>query len=77
MKDKEHRKEELANIRNLKVADLESRITEVREQLMWLRVKRGGEQTEKPSNIRKFRHTLARLNTVLREKQIEAKEKTE
>ena len=67
-KDKEYRKEVLANLRDLSLEDLKRQAGETTEELFWMRFKNNAGQLDKPYTLRLVRQKLARLNTILREK---------
>jgi large subunit ribosomal protein L29 len=58
-----------SELRELKVEDLRQREKELAEQLFSLRIQAVIGQLEKPSRIRAVKRDLARVLTVLREKQ--------
>ena len=57
-------------IRNLSTEDIQAKIKETREELFNLRFQQATANLEKPSRIRELRHQLARLKTVLREREL-------
>ena len=60
----------LANeIRELSVGDIESRIRDLEEERFRLKFRKGTEQLEDPLRVRMIRKDIARLRTILREKQ--------
>jgi large subunit ribosomal protein L29 len=64
--------EVLTELRGLPVEDLQSRATEIDEQVFRLRIQRAIGQTEAAHKMRPLRRQLARLKTVLREKGVKA-----
>ncbi len=58
-----------SELRELKVEELRSRETDLVEQLFALRLQKVTGQIESPSKLRTTRHDLARVLTVLTEKQ--------
>jgi large subunit ribosomal protein L29 len=56
-------------IRDMGVDDLNSRLAELREELFNLRFRNGLKQLDNPLKIREGRREMARLLTVLNEKQ--------
>ena len=62
----------LAELRGLPVDDLQSRATEIDDQVFRLRIQRAIGQTEAGHKMRPLRRQLARLKTVLREKGVKA-----
>lgn len=59
------------DIRNLTTTELEKEIKETKEQLFNLRFQLATGQLEETANIRKVRKTIARLKTIVREREIE------
>ena len=68
MKDFKHRKESLANLRNLHGEELAKEEADLIEQKFWLDFKRRSGQTEGVMTLRKVRRALARVKTLLRER---------
>jgi large subunit ribosomal protein L29 len=64
--------EVLTELRGLPVEDLQSRATEIDEQVFRLRIQRAIGQTEAAHKMRPLRRQLARVKTVLREKGVKA-----
>ena len=60
------------NLREKTVADLQVREGELAEQLFALRLQKVVGQLEKPAKIRNAKRELARVLTIIREKQSEA-----
>ena len=58
-----------SEIRELSDADLESRIRDLEEEQFRLKFRKGSEQLEDPLRVRLIRKDIARLRTILREKQ--------
>ena len=58
-------------IRNLTTEEINKKIKEAKEELFNLRFQQATGNLEKPSRIRELRHEVARLKTVLRERQSE------
>lgn len=56
-------------IRDLPDAEIEDRIVQAREELFRLRFRSATQQIEDPSLIRKLRRNIARMKTILRERQ--------
>ena len=63
---------ELDELRQMNPADLRVKEREVREEIFRLRLKLRTNQLENPANYRKARKELARLLTVIREKEPQA-----
>ena len=58
-------------IRNLTTDEILAKIKESKEELFNLRFQQATGNLDKPSKIKDLRHTVARLKTVLREREIE------
>ena len=58
-------------IRELSTKDINDKIVSAKEELFNLRFQQATGSLEKPSRIRELRHEVARLKTVLREREIE------
>ena len=58
-------------IRKLSTEEINKRIAESKEELFNLRMKQATGSLENPSRIRELRKTVARLKTILREREIE------
>ena len=58
-------------IRELSTKDINEKIVSAKEELFNLRYQQATGSLEKPSRIRELRHEVARLKTVLREREIE------
>ena len=56
-------------IRDLAPAEITTKLRETREQLLQLRLKRQTGQVEKTHELRTLRKDVARLETILRQKQ--------
>jgi len=56
--------------RNLKVEELKNKIRESKKELFDLRLKQSTGALEKPSRIHELRKNIARMNTILREKEM-------
>ena len=61
-------------IRNLTTEEINNKISECTEELFNLRFQQANGSLEKPSRIRELRKTVARLKTILRERELEEKE---
>ena len=62
-------------IRELTTEQIVAKIKENKEELFNLRFQQATGNLEKPSRIRDLRHDVARLKTVLRERELEEKGK--
>ena len=58
-------------IRKLSTEEINKKIAESKEELFNLRMKQATGSFENPSRIRELRKTVARLKTILREREIE------
>ena len=56
-------------IRELSTEDINAKLKETKEELFNLRFQQATGNLEKPSRIRDLRHTVARLKTVLKERE--------
>jgi len=61
-------------IRELATEEIIAKIKESKEELFNLRFQQATGNLEKPSRIRDLRHTVARLKTVLRERELNDEE---
>ena len=59
-----------SEIRKLTTEEINKKIDECKEELFNLRMKQATGVLEKPSRIRDLRHTVARMKTVLREREL-------
>jgi len=64
-------------IRNLTTDEIIAKIKESKEELFNLRFQQATGNLDKPSKIKDLRHTVARLKTVLRERELEELGKAE
>ena len=60
-------------IRELTTEEIVAKIKECKEELFNLKFQQATGNLEKPSRIRDLRHTVARIKTVLRERELEEK----
>ena len=58
-------------IRKLSTEEINKKIAESKEEIFNLRMKQATGSLENPSRIRELRKTVARLKTILREREIE------
>ena len=56
-------------IRELTVDDLRARVTEIEDQIFRLRIQKSMGQLEAPGKVREVRRDLARIKTILLEKE--------
>ena len=59
-----------SEIRELSNEEINAKLKESKEELFNLRFQQATGNLEKPSRIRDLRHTVARLKTVLREREL-------
>lgn len=59
------------DIRKLSTEDINKKIAECKEELFNLRMKQATGMVENPSRIKELRKTVARLKTILRERELE------
>ena len=57
-------------IRELTTEEINKKLVEAKEELFNLRYQQATGNLEKPSRIKDLRHTVARLKTVLREREL-------
>ena len=60
----------VAEIRELSTEEIQKKLVETKKELFNLRFQQATGNLEKPSRIRDLRHTVARLKTVLREREL-------
>ena len=61
-------------IRELSTEEIQKKIVETKEELFNLRFQQATGTLEKPSRIRELRHTVARMKTVLKEREVNEQE---
>ena len=61
-----------AEIRELTLDDLRARVKDLDDQLFRLRIQKAMGQLEAPTKVREVRRDLARIKTILREKERQA-----
>ncbi|MBQ3436315.1 MAG: 50S ribosomal protein L29 [Bacilli bacterium] len=61
-------------IRELSTDEINNKLKETKEELFNLRFKQATGTLDKPSRIRELRHTVARMKTVLKEREKDVKE---
>lgn len=59
------------DIREMGAAEIEERIVELREELFRLRFRRGMMQLENPQLPKQIRREIARMKTILRERELQ------
>ena len=57
-------------IRELTEAEAQAKLRDLRQELFNLRLQQQTARLERPSRIREVRHDIARIETVLRERQV-------
>jgi large subunit ribosomal protein L29 len=62
----------VSEIRELTVDDLRARVRELGDQIFRLRIQKAMGQLEAPAKVREVRRDLARMKTILREKDTQA-----
>ncbi len=67
------RKMKVKEIRELTTEEINQKLKESKEELFNLRFQQATGNLEKPSRIRELRHTVARMKTVLRERELNEK----
>lgn len=60
----------IKNLRELSDKELESKIREAKKELFNLRMKQSTGTLEKPSKIKELRKDVARMKTILREREL-------
>ena len=60
----------VTEIRELSTEEIEKKLVETKEELFNLRFQQATGNLEKPSRIRELRHTVARMKTVLKEREV-------
>jgi large subunit ribosomal protein L29 len=58
-----------AEVRELAVEELRARVKDLEDQVFRLRIQKSMGQLERPAKVRDIRRDLARIKTILREKQ--------
>jgi large subunit ribosomal protein L29 len=64
------KKMKVNEIRDLTSEEIENKIKEIKEELFNLRFKQATGNLEKPSRIKELRKTIARMKTILREREL-------
>ncbi len=70
MMSEKKRKEFLADLRKKSIKELEELVDEMKMELLRLRFKKQVQGLENPMEIRKLKRNIARVLTVIREKQL-------
>ena len=60
----------VAEVRDLGIDELQQRVKDYDEQLFRLRIQKSMGQLEAPAKVREVRRDLAKVKTILREKQV-------
>ncbi len=61
-----------AEIRKLSAAELEKRVTDLKKDLFQLRLQHATNQLENPLKIAEVKRVIARIKTIMREKELAA-----
>ena len=61
-----------AQLREMSSEQLEFQMREVQQQLFHLRFESATEKLDAPSNLRKFRREIARIKTIMRQRELGA-----
>ncbi len=61
----------IKDIRELSTKELEGKITQAKKELFDLRMKQATGNIEKPSKIKELRKDVAKMKTVIRERELE------
>jgi len=67
-------KVEVKEIRELSTEEINTKLKETKQEILNLRFQQATGNIEKPSRIRELRHTVARMKTVLKERENVKKE---
>ena len=67
--EKKFRKEVIENFRSLKIEELKAQNQHMREELKAVQFKLKTGQTDQVANARRLRKSIARLSTIIQEKQ--------
>ena len=62
----------VTEIRELTVDDLRARVKDLDDRIFRLRIQKSMGQLEAPAKVREVRRDLARIKTILREKELQA-----
>lgn len=58
------------DLREMTVEELETKLTDIKKELFSLRLKKSAGQLENPMKIRSLKRDVARINTLIREKEL-------
>ncbi|MCC7460105.1 MAG: 50S ribosomal protein L29 [Proteobacteria bacterium] len=67
--EKKFRKEVIENFRSLKIEELKTQTQKMKEELKTLQFKMKSGQADQVSNLRRLKKNIARVETVIQEKQ--------
>lgn len=67
--EKKYRREMIENFRSLKIEELKNQAKSLRDELTTIQFKLKSGQTDQIANVRRLRKTIARVETVIQEKQ--------
>ena len=62
----------VTEIRELTVDDLRARVKDLDDQIFRLRIQKSMGQLEAPAKVREIRRDVARIRTIIREKELQA-----
>ncbi len=65
----------VSEIRELNNDEINNKLKETKEELFNLRMQAATGSIEKPSRLRELRHTIARMKTVLKEREVKKEAK--
>ncbi|HHU06285.1 MAG TPA: 50S ribosomal protein L29 [Clostridiales bacterium] len=61
-------------VRQMSVQELNAKLVELKRDLFYLRMQHATNQLDNPSKIKEVKRDIARVQTIMREKQLEGKE---
>ena len=67
-------KDKMKEFQNLTTEEINKKIKDAKEELLKLRMKQATGSLEKPSRIRELRKQVARMKTILKERELDGKE---
>ena len=62
------------DLRKMSVSELQKELASVQRELFNLRMQKGTDQLSRPHVMREVRHNIARVKTILKEKELEGAE---
>jgi len=63
-----------SEVRQMSVQELNAKLVELKRDLFYLRMQHATNQLDNPSKIKEVKRDIARVQTIMREKQLEGKE---